>query len=67
MKYNLYGIVSDPYPVGSILSGRIRTIWPDPDPFQEMLIRIRVAKKSWKTQIKTNKNYKNMIKNHFFA
>ena len=26
-------------------SGRIRIIWPDPDPYQEMLIWIRVPKK----------------------
>ena len=27
-------------------SGRIHIIWPDPDPLQKTLIRIRVAKKN---------------------
>ena len=40
--------VSDPDPYGSVSFGLIRIIWPDPDPFQT--IRIRVAPK-------TNKNH----------
>ena len=55
--------VSDPDPVGSV---RIRIIWPDtdPDPLQETLIRIRVAKKEIVIQI--NQNYF-FQRNHFFC
>jgi len=42
-------------------SGWIRIIWPDPDPLQETLIWIRVAKnKSWWTHIQINQSCKNI-------
>ena len=49
-------------------SGWIRTIWPDP--LQETLIRIRVAKENRDKQYKIQTNYKNIIffeRNHFLC
>ena len=49
----------------------IRTIWPDPDPLQETLIRIRVAKKNRdKLTLKSTKNiriYFFFFRNHLFC
>ena len=42
-------------------SGRIRIIWPDPDPLQKTWIRIRVAKKIVINSHKNQPNYNNIF------